>query len=444
MNYFLFKLQFDTAVHFGGADSALSLYTSEETLRADTLFSALCHETLVQHGEEALEQLCAQVRQGKFLLSDTMPWYGETFYLPKPIAASESTEEVETTLRKKVKKLAWIPVLAFDRYARSLHEGHFTPDEQPESFGTHYEQTKAAVPMQGDTMPYQVGLFRFAPDCGLYFICGFTEDGQDEDLEYLLDWLGATGIGGKVSSGYGKFHIVDKIYLNEPFDEQTEWMYHALSAEHAPYLLLSTSLPQTDELDNALEGASFQLVRRSGFMASDRVETPLKKKTQYALSAGSVLQNRYQRAFSWFDSYDIYDENENTMYVVKGQFSWGHCLKIYDAKEEQELGTVKQEVLTWLPKFELYEGETCIGTLKKELSWFKPKYNIDFNGWHVEGDFAEWDYTITGPDGGTVATVSKELFHWTDTYILDIADPADALYVLMFVLAIDAEKCSRN
>ena len=79
-----------------------------------------------------------------------------------------------------------------------------------------------------------------------------------------------------------------------------------------------------------------------------------------------------QRAFSWFDSYDIYDENENTMYVVKGQFSWGHCLKIYDAKEEQELGTVKQEVLTWLPKFELYEGETCIGTLKKELSWFKP------------------------------------------------------------------------
>ena len=79
-----------------------------------------------------------------------------------------------------------------------------------------YEQaSKAAVPMQGDTMPYQVGLFRFAPDCGLYFICGFTEDGQDEDLEYLLDWLGATGIGGKVSSGYGKFHVVQKHILRQ-------------------------------------------------------------------------------------------------------------------------------------------------------------------------------------------------------------------------------------
>ena len=115
-----------------------------------------------------------------------------------------------------------------------------------------------------------------------------------------------------------------------------------------------------------------------------------------------------QRAFSWFDSYDIYDENENTVYVVKGQLSWGHCLKIYDPEEQQELGTVKEEILTWLPKFELYEGETCIGTLKKELTFFKPKYNIDFNGWHVEGDVFEWDYTITGPDGGTVATVSKE------------------------------------
>jgi uncharacterized protein YxjI len=33
---------------------------------------------------------------------------------------------------------------------------------------------------------------------------------------------------------------------------------------------------------------------------------------------------------------------------------------------------------------------------------------------------------------------------WTDTYVLDIVNPQDALAVLMVVLAIDAEKCSRN
>ena len=75
-----------------------------------------------------------------------------------------------------------------------------------------------------------------------------------------------------------------------------------------------------------------------------------------------------QRAFTWFDSYDIYDENENTVYVVKGQLSWGHCLKIFDASEEHELGTVKEQIFSWGPQFELYEGSDCIGILKKESS----------------------------------------------------------------------------
>ena len=150
-----------------------------------------------------------------------------------------------------------------------------------------------------------------------------------------------------------------------------------------------------------------------------------------------------QRFFSWFDSYDIYDENENTVYTVKGQLSWGHCLKIDDVAG-REVGTVKERVFTFLPKFELYEGPQYIGCLSKEFSFLKPCYNIDFNGWEIQGSFMEWDYTIATSDGRKVAVISKELFHMTDTYILDIADPKDALHVLMFVLAIDAEKCSRN
>ena len=150
-----------------------------------------------------------------------------------------------------------------------------------------------------------------------------------------------------------------------------------------------------------------------------------------------------QRFFSWFDSYDIYDEAGDTVYVVRGQLSWGHCLKIFDPTGS-ELGTVKQRVFTLPPKFDLYRGAALIGCISKEFRLFSHHYNIDCNGWHVEGDVFEWDYTITGPDGGTVAAVSKEPFRWTDTYVLDITDPKDALYVLMFVLAIDAEKCSRN
>ena len=29
-----------------------------------------------------------------------------------------------------------------------------------------------------------------------------------------------------------------------------------------------------------------------------------------------------QRLFSWFDSYDIYDEAGNTVYTVEGKLAW--------------------------------------------------------------------------------------------------------------------------
>ena len=150
-----------------------------------------------------------------------------------------------------------------------------------------------------------------------------------------------------------------------------------------------------------------------------------------------------QRLFSWFDSYDVYDESGTAVYTVKGQLSWGHCLKIYDVCG-YEIGTVKERLFTFLPKFEMYFGERYVGCISKEFTFFKPKYNIDCNGWHVEGNFFEWDYNIIDSQGRSVATVSKELFNWTDTYVIDVSNPQDAVYALMLVLAIDAEKCSRR
>lgn len=150
-----------------------------------------------------------------------------------------------------------------------------------------------------------------------------------------------------------------------------------------------------------------------------------------------------QRLFSWFDSYDIYNEAEETIFTVKGKLSWGHCLKIYDAAGS-EIGTVKEVVLTLLPKFELYLGDTYVGCISKELSFLKPKYNIDCNGWHMVGDFMRWNYSILDMSGRNIAVVSKQVFHLTDTYVIDVCDPQDALCALMLVLAIDAEKCSRN
>ena len=150
-----------------------------------------------------------------------------------------------------------------------------------------------------------------------------------------------------------------------------------------------------------------------------------------------------QRFFSWFDSYDIYDEAGNTLFEVKGELAWGHLLRIYDATGN-EVGCVKEKIFTWLPKFEMYLDETYAGCISKEFTFFRPKFNIDYNGWQVDGDWFEWDYSILNGNGQCIATVSKELFNWTDTYVIDVHNPQDAVCALMMVLAIDAEKCSRR
>lgn len=149
-----------------------------------------------------------------------------------------------------------------------------------------------------------------------------------------------------------------------------------------------------------------------------------------------------QRFFSWLDSYDIYDEDENIVFTVEGKLSWGHCLHINDA-EGRHIGTLQEKVLTLLPKFEIYIGDTYMGCIKKEFSFFRPQFTIECNGWEVEGEWLEWDYAIY--DGERqVAVISKELFHFTDTYVIDVAEPGDVLGVLLVALAIDAEKCSRG
>lgn len=147
-----------------------------------------------------------------------------------------------------------------------------------------------------------------------------------------------------------------------------------------------------------------------------------------------------QRFFSWFDSYDIYLEDGSTFYTVEGQLSWGHCLHILD-DAGRHIATVKEQVLTLLPRFDFYIGDERVGTLKREFTFLSPAYDLDCCGWRVTGNWLEWDYQILRRDGSTAAVIRKELFHWTDTYTIETEYDEDALCALMVMLAIDADKC---
>lgn len=150
-----------------------------------------------------------------------------------------------------------------------------------------------------------------------------------------------------------------------------------------------------------------------------------------------------QRVFSWTDSYDIYDESGKTRYFVKARLmALGHQLLVYDANRNQ-VGMIRQKLLNFLPVFEIEVGGVTRGKIKKKLTLFRPKYEIDYNGWRVEGDFMGWNYDVYS-GSRPIIHISKELFRFGDTYVIDIENPEDELTGMMLVIAIDAANCTHG
>jgi len=151
-----------------------------------------------------------------------------------------------------------------------------------------------------------------------------------------------------------------------------------------------------------------------------------------------------QRIFSWTDSYDVYDETGEPRYEVRAEFfTFGHQIHVYDKRSGREVGSIHEKLFTFLPQFEIVIDGQVRGTVRKEFTLFAPRYRVDYQGWNVEGNFMGWDYRVT--DGShEVLSISKEIFNWSDTYVLHYGNPANEMPGLLLVLAIDAANCSQN
>ena len=151
-----------------------------------------------------------------------------------------------------------------------------------------------------------------------------------------------------------------------------------------------------------------------------------------------------QRVFSWTDTYDVFDENEQPRYYVKSEFfSIGHQIHVYECNSDREVGAVHQKLFSLLPTFEIVINGNTIGRIKKDFTFFKPKYQIDCNGWQVDGNYIGWNYQVTNQDQ-VILTITKEPFHWGDTYVIDYLNREDELLGLLLVIAIDAVNCSAS
>lgn len=300
MSYYVFTLKFLTPVHFGSTEQGGGLEKAGYTCGSDTFFSALCQEAVALGGEK-LQNLLAAFDGGGMRLSSLFPFYQENggeleLYLPKPFKQGAKLEgerleyaEMKTraTETKALSKLSYVRASELRDFLR----GELKPTRR--DFALPNVATR--VNCRGEqSLPYYVKSYSFinSDQCatGLYFVLEAADDDQVDEFKELLLSLGYTGIGGKRSSGYGKFELFDDEGLLD--EEYSVWgeddlaLAQLLTATGTGYMSLSVVHPSANEVPIVKQG-SYRLLKRSGFVGG--VYSNVKRQSVYMLAEGSCL-----------------------------------------------------------------------------------------------------------------------------------------------------------
>lgn len=309
MEYKICKLKFKSGVHLGNG----RLTDASYLLYADTLFSALCIEAVRSGGDQRLESLVRCVRNDQFKISNAFPYIGNRLFLPKPMIFPSTNQRKEKEENgKEYKKLQYISVENISDYL----SGNLDPRkerEQLKQLGKEDFQDKVAIANQEKPEPYHVGIYYFKPNAGIYFLVGVENKMIWREFYELLVMVSIEGIGGRRSSGLGRFEL--------EVNEVPEKLNMRLNkAEKAKYKMsLSICLPQTEEMEKSLDGAMYLLEKRSGFIASETYANTLKKKKDlFCFKPGSVFTNTFAG-----DVYDVSIGGTHPVYRYAKPFFMG-------------------------------------------------------------------------------------------------------------------------
>lgn len=266
-----YKLDFQT-VHFGNGN----LNESIGSFNASRLYSSLFLESLKLNVDKEFLNLS---KSANFFLSDSFPLKDGEFYLPKPIGYpkiplnSESTRETRRKA-KRSKKLRYIKYTDMEDYV----EGNCDVDKLD---GTDSFFSKSTVVTKKGIDPYEVGITNFKTSLYILTI-------KHKLLDVLMNSLQYSGIGGKRSSGYGRF-TVEKLDIPDEFSKNIV----VNDSEYGVYMTLSTSIPNNDELDSVLPTAEYLLEKSSGFAYSSTSRNLLRKQDLYKFAVGTTLTKTY-------------------------------------------------------------------------------------------------------------------------------------------------------
>lgn len=297
MLYKLYQLKFLTPVHFGSEKRGTSLENANIMCHSDTLFSAICNEYVKLYDELELDDYKELFEDGKILISSMFPYKGSDLFVPKPsiMVERKNVNEEESARayknKKKMKKLEFISVCDFQNYINCIKTGEqFTYDEEDYEIAKYSDNAKVSLRTNEDENKlYHVGTYTFKEDAGLYFIAAFEEESYAEQFENILTSLQYSGIGGKRTSGYGKFEY-DDIELNGNLLPSEQALLDLLKAEGRYRMALSVVSPDENEIETDFSNSFYNLIKRDGFIYSvDYAETLVKRKNLVMFKEGSCF-----------------------------------------------------------------------------------------------------------------------------------------------------------
>lgn len=305
MMYYIFTLKFLTPVHFGDTANGGGLDKFSIQCSADTLFAALCNET-ANKGSDAVEKLVKKTAEGKIVFSSLFPYWRTAdddlyFYLPKPLLKLEQEEQQSAKSFEGIKLLA--TKLKKQKKSTYIRASQINSLLKYGGSNDQFAVPEFAAPLvagrvvlrEEKPLPYYVGSYVFSEYSGLYFILGVEHEEEFTLIKDLLLSLGYSGIGGKRSSGYGKFELADdELELFDDggvYDDDTAIALMLYNEKSKYQMCLAPVCPLVDEIAVVKQG-SYKLIKRGGFIASSAAKDNIKRNSIYMLQEGSCFPER--------------------------------------------------------------------------------------------------------------------------------------------------------
>lgn len=310
---YIIELEFDHAVHFGSSVAGFGVEEVDRTCHSDTLFSGIINQLA------AIEHLIPNFNLNGFIEefnSSKPPFFLSSFgvikdeynsteyFIPKPLIEPHIffKDPSSKEYQKDFKKIEWISLSDFHKWQKNAVDVE-TIKKIIKGLSVNYLHvlTKAQHAQDRETdnsQLYHSGQLFYGKDIYPFFLVEFNSETLSWDwFVKALRLLGMVGLGGRRSSGYGKFLIRKYSPILIGGDESTwpsktnhknaiKLWEKVLSHKAKTQYLFSLLKPKQDDSSDYV---AYSLLPRKGWFYSSSSYYQMKRKTIYMFSEGSIL-----------------------------------------------------------------------------------------------------------------------------------------------------------